>query len=987
MSSAARHALIALAAYFALAAALLWPAPFGGEVLSACAPFVARGPFPPEVRAAAPPGTPILSDAMQTFEPWLLYAADAFARTGRIPLWKDSNFCGAPLLGNAQSALFWPPNLVAMLLGAPPDSLAWIALLKLTVAGLGAFLLARHLGLSLLGAFLAGAVFELGGFQVVYLAFPLSNVSVLLPWLLLCADRCALQPTGRRVAALAAVAALQHLGGHPETAFHGQLAAALLVLVRAASVTGGLRPALASRALWRPAAGFALGALAAAVQILPFLEYARQSEALHERSLERWSFASIVPGPESLLVPFALLAALVAARRLARSAGRLLPSALGLFAACAALFISARRDGLEYDPVILLAPDWLGSHDTFRGYGNYVLANGGYAGAAVVLAIFALLAGARRGGAGGAVDALRGVRRVAGAVLVLALLLAHDVPVLSGLLESLPGFSISVNVRLDVLALLATAVLAGMGLQRLGASTAAAGASALGEGGDAARDGRRLRARFLLATSALVLAALVGYVVSVARGHNQPKELLAAVREARPMAAASLAAGEAGAPAGGPRDAVGWIAPGSAADHAVLLFGRGRAWPVTLIPVPDELRAGTPALSAHNGPAYAYRTQVPADVLPPGEPYRVLCTGADGATALTPLLDVPPGPPRWLLRAAAPEGPKSRGEIAFFVLAVVLVAVGCTARGAALALVRGALVVACVASLLFFGRGFPPTVARAQFYPRSPFLEALARLRPDGRHLTFQSAGLQMNAETGAAYRLMEPVGYDAVSPLSVSRLLRAATDDSSMASAQWKLPVRRDVDRRLLGLMAVEQFAHAASDPLAGELSFESEPELQLTANEQYLPRARVVPDAVVEPDDARALDRLRDASFDPSTTVVLAQAPTDSIAERPAGPPAPARITADEGDRLVVDVTGSAGGWLVLADTAFPGWEASVDGAARDVLRANVAFRAVPLRAGDRVVEFAYRPASFRIGLLLSIIAVVVLALLARPRRRATV
>jgi hypothetical protein len=397
------------------------------------------------------------------------------------------------------------------------------------------------------------------------------------------------------------------------------------------------------------------------------------------------------------------------------------------------------------------------------------------------------------------------------------------------------------------------------------------------------------------------------------------------------------------------------------------------------------MRSQSPELAAHAGPAYAFRAEVPADVLPHGSPYRVLCTGADGATWLSPLLDAPAGAPRWLLAAAAPEGRKSRGEILFFAAGVLIVAAGCTARGAGLAAVRGALVLACVASLLFFGRGFPPTVARAQYYPRSPFLDALARLRPDGRHLTFQSAGLQMNAETGAAYRLMEPVGYDAVTPLRVSRLLRAATDDDSMASAQWKLPVRRDVDRRLLGVMAVKAFAHAASDPLPGDVLFESEPDLLLTTNEAFLPRARVVPGAVVEADDAQALAKLRADAFDPTTTVILSEAPAAPAAAR--GAPAPARITADDGDRLVVDVAGSGGGFLVLADTFFPGWEARVDGEPREVLRANVAFQAVAVGPGDREVVLAYRPVSFTIGCVISAAAGVLLLLLAIRRPRPSV
>jgi uncharacterized membrane protein YfhO len=46
-------------------------------------------------------------------------------------------------------------------------------------------------------------------------------------------------------------------------------------------------------------------------------------------------------------------------------------------------------------------------------------------------------------------------------------------------------------------------------------------------------------------------------------------------------------------------------------------------------------------------------------------------------------------------------------------------------------------------------------------------------------------------------------------------------------------------------------------------------------------------------------------------------------------------------------------------------PGWRATVDGAAAEVLRANVAFRAVPVAAGRHVVDLVYRPRSAEVGL----------------------
>jgi uncharacterized membrane protein YfhO len=77
---------------------------------------------------------------------------------------------------------------------------------------------------------------------------------------------------------------------------------------------------------------------------------------------------------------------------------------------------------------------------------------------------------------------------------------------------------------------------------------------------------------------------------------------------------------------------------------------------------------------------------------------------------------------------------------------------------------------------------------------------------------------------------------------------------------------------------------------------------------------------------------------------------------------------------------------GYLFLADTWYPGWRVMVDGAPARALRANYAFRAVALEAGEHVVTWIYRPASVRWGALVSGVSWtgVVLGLWALNRRR---
>jgi uncharacterized membrane protein YfhO len=84
---------------------------------------------------------------------------------------------------------------------------------------------------------------------------------------------------------------------------------------------------------------------------------------------------------------------------------------------------------------------------------------------------------------------------------------------------------------------------------------------------------------------------------------------------------------------------------------------------------------------------------------------------------------------------------------------------------------------------------------------------------------------------------------------------------------------------------------------------------------------------------------------------------------------------------------VDAKAPAYLVLADTYYPGWKATVDGHEADIKAANVAFRAVKLPAGRHVVRFEYKPTSVTIGLILSALAALVLigGLVATRVRRA--
>jgi Bacterial membrane protein YfhO len=211
-----------------------------------------------------------LADTLTQFLPFFEHTRRALPD---VPLWNPHIMAGRPFLANAQSAVFSPFSVPAYVLPFW-KSLAVIAMLKLFVAAFGTYLLGRALNMRFGGALLAGVVFAFGTFFVAWLAWPLTNIPPLLPWLLLLSELVIRRPGPLPAAGLAALVALAFFGGHPETTFHVLVATVLFFGFRAVLAwSGGGRK---RTALTRPTLVFGLalagGAAISAVMLLPLLE-------------------------------------------------------------------------------------------------------------------------------------------------------------------------------------------------------------------------------------------------------------------------------------------------------------------------------------------------------------------------------------------------------------------------------------------------------------------------------------------------------------------------------------------------------------------------------------------------------------------------------------------------------------------------------------------------------------------------------------------
>jgi hypothetical protein len=129
------------------------------------------------------------------------------------------------------------------------------------------------------------------------------------------------------------------------------------------------------------------------------------------------------------------------------------------------------------------------------------------------------------------------------------------------------------------------------------------------------------------------------------------------------------------------------------------------------------------------------------------------------------------------------------------------------------------------------------------------------------------------------------------------------------------------------------------------------------------------------------RALEPELSAPPRPNRAVILENAPPEPAeACTPPQEQAEAHLVAQRPDRLVIQVDAPAAGWLVLADTWYPGWHASQDGVDAPVYRGDGLFRAVRVEAGKHEITFNYRPAGFYFGGLFSILSLLCIWILKR-------
>jgi hypothetical protein len=175
--------------------------------------------------------------------------------------------------------------------------------------------------------------------------------------------------------------------------------------------------------------------------------------------------------------------------------------------------------------------------------------------------------------------------------------------------------------------------------------------------------------------------------------------------------------------------------------------------------------------------------------------------------------------------------------------------------------------------------------------------------------------------------------------------------------------------------VLSMEPVSDSAESSSRFNLFYKAKNNIEIYVNTEAAPRAYLVHKSINSTGADDSLQKIQQANFDPSSTVVL-ESGASGRASQITGEPLKTRprtesyesagsIDCSNPNQVLIECNAKSAGWLVLTDIYYPGWNVYVDGKKENLERANYAFRAVHLEAGPHSIRFAYEPISLLLGI----------------------
>lgn len=210
--------------------------------------------------------------------------------------------------------------------------------------------------------------------------------------------------------------------------------------------------------------------------------------------------------------------------------------------------------------------------------------------------------------------------------------------------------------------------------------------------------------------------------------------------------------------------------------------------------------------------------------------------------------------------------------------------------------------------------------------------------------------------------------------PYNIGDWLGVEAFNAYTASVPASLWAHEVFSERVQDILGVRYYLGKAPSRPDQTLVFRGSSGVNVYENPGAFPRAWAVHGARRVVGERQAREILADSGFDARNQVFLVGT-------------APPRLGSCEGDNVRmphhepnyvrIDARMQCRGMVILSDTWFPGWQATVDGRKAKIERAYGMVRGVVVEAGDHVIEMRYRPWSVYLGAALSLAACLIVTI----------
>lgn len=310
------------------------------------------------------------------------------------------------------------------------------------------------------------------------------------------------------------------------------------------------------------------------------------------------------------------------------------------------------------------------------------------------------------------------------------------------------------------------------------------------------------------------------------------------------------------------------------------------------------------------------------------------------------------------------------------------------------------LLIIHVLDLFIFFNRFNPFVPKELVFPEHKTIEYLSSVETN-RYWGYGTANISANF--ASQYRLYSPEGYDPLYPKWYGEFLyayrngqpmeifdNASRSDAAVASRFGDGGLSDVTKRKVLSALSVryilDRMENASSEQtyppgiIKKIMDFD---DWSIYENTTALPRAFIAGESKTYTNGSDFSGQFFSEGFNPLTTALF-----PAVQKQASGIPASgsAAIISYEPERIVIKTDSTVSGTLILTDTYYPGWKATVDGKPQDIQKVNWTMRGIAIQQGGHEVILTYEPNSVRWGILLSAtsLGATIIGLLAARRKK---